>query len=111
MGTDASLRLEGGIPQIGESEGYGMQFLFRCGIEDHTENVACNSPHCHGNVFTELLPSNRREIKFTKPLHINTHADTRVYEIGLGAAGYLLGFVKTGSGIWKLMLWGGSELH
>jgi hypothetical protein len=32
-------------------------------------------------------------------------------EIGLGAAMYLLGFMRIGSGIWNLLLWGGSELH
>jgi hypothetical protein len=51
--------------------------------------------HCHRNVFTELLPSNDRGI------HIHTPTDWK--DLWSNAIEMGSGFIKTGSGIQKLM--------
>jgi hypothetical protein len=75
---------------------------------DHLENDASNNAYifscisCRRNVFTEPLPSNDR---------VYTHTDTGLWEgfikyaveMGSGAIIYIPSFIKTGSGILKLM--------
>jgi hypothetical protein len=70
--------------------------------------------HYHGNVSTEPLPSNDKEV-FTeslprndKGIHTQTHRLTgRIFNKGLdmgsGAMIYVPSFIKIGSGIQKLM--------
>jgi hypothetical protein len=66
--------------------------------------------HCHGNVFTESLPSNEREI------HVQTHRQMGeiikyTVEVGSGAMIYLPSFIKIDSDIQKLMGGGIQRQH
>jgi hypothetical protein len=83
---------------------------------DHIENDASNSYstvaciRCHGNVFTEPLPSNDRGYKYR---HTDWWEGFMKYanEMGSAAMIYLRSFINTDSGIQKLIRVGYTDRH